>query len=253
MTLNFDRVGRYLCKVVGGKYDGKVVSVATEDSDEINKSFSQITIDGKFQQVPDPDTERTILYVTGPSGSGKSTYTANYIKSYKKMYKSNEIYCFSALTDDESLDAIKPKRICIDDRLVTDPIGVAEFADSLVVFDDIDVISDKKQREAVYSLLNQILEVGRHHRISCIITNHLSTAGKDTRRVLNECHSVTFFPFSGSIKGLKYLLTEYLGIDKKDFKKIKGKKSRWATVFKMYPQVIMTEKDLWLPAMDDDD
>jgi len=47
MTLNFDRVGRYLCKVVGGKYDGKVVSVATEDSDEINKSFTQITIDGK--------------------------------------------------------------------------------------------------------------------------------------------------------------------------------------------------------------
>ena len=253
MTLNFDRVGRYLCKVVGGKYDGKVVSVATEDSDEITKSFTQITIDGKFQQVPDPDTERSILYVTGPSGSCKSTYTANYIKSYKKMWKSNEVYCFSALTDDESLDTIKPKRICIDDRLVTDPIGVAEFADSLVVFDDIDVISDKKQREAVYSLLNQILEVGRHHRISCIITNHLSTAGKDTRRVLNECHSVTFFPFSGSIKGLKYLLTEYLGIDKKYFKKIKSKKSRWATIFKMYPQVVMTEKDLWLPAMDDDD
>lgn len=112
MTLNFDRVGRYLCKVVGGKYDGKVVSVATEDSDEINKSFTQITIDGKS---PDPDTERTILYVTGPPGSGKSTYTANYIKSYKKMWKSNEIYYFSALTDDESLDTIKPKRICIDD------------------------------------------------------------------------------------------------------------------------------------------
>ena len=113
MTLNFDRVGRYLCKVVGGKYDGKVVSVATEDSDDITKSFTQITIDGKFQQVPDPDTERTILYITGPSGSGKSTYTANYIKSYKKMWKSNEVYCFSALTDDESLDTIKPKRICM--------------------------------------------------------------------------------------------------------------------------------------------
>lgn len=47
MTLNFDRVGRYICKVDGGKYYGKVVSVATEDSDDINKSFTQITIDGK--------------------------------------------------------------------------------------------------------------------------------------------------------------------------------------------------------------
>jgi hypothetical protein len=250
--LNLDRVGRYLCKIVGGKHDGQVVSIATEDSDDITKSTTALTIDGKFQQVPDPDAERTILYITGPSGSGKSTYTANYIKTYKKMYRSNEVYCFSALTDDESLDVIKPKRVAIDERLISEPLPVAEFADSLVVFDDIDVISDKKQREAVYSLLNQVLEVGRHHRISCIITNPLSTAGRDTRRVLNECHSITFFPFSGSVKGLKYLLTEYLGFDKGDFKKIKSKKSRWCTIFKNYPQVIMSEKDMWLPSMDDD-
>ena len=59
------------------------------------------------------------------------------------MWKSNEIYYFSALTDDESLDTIKPKRICIDDWLVSDPIGVAEFADSIRRVDDIDIISDK--------------------------------------------------------------------------------------------------------------
>ena len=115
------------------------------------------------------------------------------------------------------------------------------------------VISDKKQREAVYSLLNQMLETGRHFKITVIITNHLSTAGKDTRRVLNEAHSVTFFPFSGSLKGLKYLLTEYLGIDKKEFADIKRKKSRWCTVFKNYPQVVMTESDIWLPSMTDED
>jgi len=75
------------------------------------------------------------------------------------MFKSNEVYCFSALGDDESIDVIKPKRVAIDDRLVADPLPVSEFKDSLAVFDDIDVISNKKHREAVYSLLNQILEV----------------------------------------------------------------------------------------------
>jgi hypothetical protein len=100
--------------------------------------------------------------------------------------------------------------------------------------------------------MNQILEVGRHHKITCIITNHLPTAGKDTRRVLNECHSVTYFPHSGTARGIKYLLTEYLGIDKHQMKKIKDLKSRWATIFKNYPNVCMTEKDIWLSANDDD-
>jgi hypothetical protein len=36
-------------------------------------------------------------------------------------------------------------------------------------------------------------------------------------------------------------------------KEIKDSKSRWATVFRNYPNVIMTEKDIWLPANDDDD
>jgi len=169
MSLNFERVGRFLAKVEGGKYDKKIISVTSElkpSEDEYSKPFHRIKIDGKFQQVPNPDTEREILYITGASGSGKSTYTANYIKNYKKMFPKNTIYCFSALNDDESLDVVKPKRIIIDDSLVTDPIPISEFSNSCVVFDDIDVISDKKQRDAVYSLLNQILECGRHHKTS---------------------------------------------------------------------------------------
>jgi hypothetical protein len=168
------------------------------------------------------------------------------------MYPDNPIYCFSALKDDESLDVVKPERIMIDDTLWKSPIDVSEFKNSLVVLDDIDVISDKKQRDAVYSVMNQILEVGRHFKITCVITNHLPTAGKDTRRVLNECHSVTYFPHSGTARGIKYLLQEYLGIDKHQTKKIKGLKSRWATIFKNYPNVIMCEKDIWLSSIDDE-
>ena len=252
MSLNFDKVGRLLGRVEGGKYDKKLISVTSElkqDDDEYSKPFHHMTIEGgRIQQVPHPDTEREILYITGASGSGKSHYTANYIKNYKKMFPKNPVYCFSALSDDESLDVVKPKRILIDETLVSDPIPVDSFATSCVIFDDIDVISDRKQRDAVYSLLNQMLEVGRHHKITVVITNHLATSGKDTRRVLNECHSVTYFPYSGSNVGTKRLLEDYLGLDKKTIKMIKDKKSRHATVFKNYPQVIMTDRDIWLPA-----
>lgn len=257
MSLNLDKIGRQLATIKGGKLNNKIVScfVAGFDDNEIKKAFNslKLTENSKFQQIPDIDKEREILYITGPSGSGKSTYTASYIKEYKKLKKGSDVFVFSALKEDESLDSINPKRIKIDKSLIEDPLSVSDFENSLVVFDDIDVISDKKVRDEVYNILNQILETGRHYKVSCIITNHLPTAGKDTKRVLNECHSITYFPHSGSKRGINYLLTEYVGLDKNDISKIKKSKSRFATVFKNYPQIAMTEKNIWVLAEDDDE
>lgn len=255
MSLNLEKVGRPLAVIEGGKNNSKCVSCYADDSEEgetVRKRFNQMRLtDGKFQHLPNPETERTILYITGPSGSGKTTYTANYLKHYKKTFKKNPVYVFSALPEDEGLDFLEPKRVKIDESLVTDPLSAADFVDSCVVMDDVDVIGDKKIREAVYGILNQILEVGRHYRISCIVTNHLPTAGKDTRRILNEAHSITFFPHSGSKRGLNYLLEEYLGLDKSDIRKLKKSKSRWATIFKNYPQIAMTEKSIQTLADED--
>jgi hypothetical protein len=165
------------------------------------------------------------------------------------------VFLFSALKEDETLDKLKPppKRIIIDDRLVTEPIPVEEFKDCCVIMDDIDVISNKVHREAVYSILNQILEVGRHHKITCIVTNHLPTAGKDTRRIINESHSVTYFPHSGSAGQMKRLLIEYLGLDSSTLKRIRKMNSRWCTIFKNYPMCILTERLLFSLNADSDD
>jgi len=254
MSLNFDKIGRPLCCIDGGgKLKNKCIYVNTEDDSKIKKSFCKLKLtDGKFQQVPDSSKEREICYITGPSGSGKSTYCSKYIIEYKKINPKNAVYVFSALKDDESLDMINPKRIKIDEQLITEPLSVSDFAGSLVVFDDIDVISNKLWRKAVYQILNEILETGRHYKVSCLITNHLPTARDDTKRVLNECHSITYFPHSGNASTLKRLLVEIIGIDKDDMIKIKKSKSRWATIYKNYPQVAMCEKDIWVLADEDE-
>jgi hypothetical protein len=177
------------------------------------REFRQLKIanDAKFQQVPNPKTEREILYITGRSGSGKSTYTRKYLEEYKKKFRKRPIYMFSALPDDPSLDSIEPKRIELDDSLITEPIKAEDLKDSAVIFDDIDVLSNKKVRDEVYKLLNQVLEIGRHFNITCIVTNHLPTNGKDTRRILNEAHSFTYFPHaaSGRIKYFQQYVTKY--------------------------------------------
>lgn len=247
MAFNLESVGKTLAKIDGGKFNNKVVSITDKESDEVTKSLTNIHIpdDGKFQQIPDPETERQIIYVFGPSGSGKSFYSKQYIKQWRKQKKKSDVYLFSSLQDDESLDDIKPKRITIDNKLVNDPIDTEMFKDSMVIFDDIDVIKDKKIKEAVYDILNGILEIGRHFNIDCILTNHLPSNGKDTRRILNECHSITYFPHAGAGRQVRYFLENYGGLDLKEMKRIKKMKTRWATIFKTYPMCVMTEKDLF--------
>ncbi len=252
MSLTFKDKGRVLAKITDGKFKNKIVFVDTEEN---NNSFDKLTLtDGKFQQIPDPNTERQILYITGPSGSGKSTYTANYTKLYKKIFKKNPIYIFSALKDDETLDILEPKRFKINkESLLDDPINTEDLKNSLVIFDDIDSISDKNLKNAVYAILDSILTTGRHFNISCIITNHLPTGGHLTRQILNECHSICYFPHSGNNGKLKKFLIDQVGLDKTDIIRNKKSKSRWATIFKNYPMVCMTEKQINLLGNDDDD
>ena len=253
-TINFDKVGRPLAKIEGGTLGGKVVSVAPAEEEGQKRTYKHVELPmgSKFQLVPNTTKEREIIYITGPSGSGKSTFTSNYIKEFKKKFKGADIYLFSALSEDEVLDKHGVKRIKLSASLISDKLTSADFEDALVIFDDIDVISDKKIREAVIATMNSILEVGRHFKTYCIITNHLSTAGKDTRRVLNEAHEIVYFPHSGSMKGINYLLKEYVGFDNNEIKAIKRLKTRWCCIFKNYPQLAMTERNLWLLAEDGD-
>jgi len=248
--LNFQKYGKQLAKIEGGNYNGKIVSVSINDDLKVKNGFENLHLDdGKFQHIPDgtnKDNLREILYITGASGSGKSTYTRNYLKEYKKKYKNNPIYLFSALKKDKSIDDMKPLRINISDTLIEDPITIEDLKNSIVIFDDVDSIQNKTHREAVFKILNEIAQTGRHTNTSMIVTNHLSTNGKDTRIILNECNSVTYFPHSGSSRGINYLLQNYLGVDKDIIKKIKNSKSRWATIFKNYPQICMTERDIFL-------
>ena len=63
-----------------------------------------------------------------------------------------------------------------------------------MIFDDIDSLANKKIKEAVYQLLNEILQIGRHHKMSAIITNRSPTNFNRAKIILNECHIVVYFP-----------------------------------------------------------
>ncbi len=201
-----------------------------------------------FQQVPDKTRERDVLYITAPSGSGKSYYCREYMKAYHKAFPKNDIYMMSSLDSDETLDAIKYlKRIKIkSEQFLNTELSCDDFSNSLVIFDDVDVISNKLIKKQVLTLLNNLLETGRHTRTSVIYTTHIANAGLETKRILNECTSLTVFPLTMGEYNLNYLLKNSFGFSRKEIEDIKNISGRWITIYKSYPQVLMTENECWI-------
>ena len=201
-----------------------------------------------FQQVPNKNIERDVLYISAMSGSGKTFYTAEYVKQYHKAKPKNDVFLFSSIDKDKSLDSIKCiQRVKINDpKFIESKMDTSGMANSLLIFDDVDVLTDKHIKKAVFSILDSVLQTGRHFNISVIFTSHNACSGNQTKVILNESTSITLFPKTSGNKSLNYISDAYLGLDKKqaaDLKKIKG---RWVTIIRAFPRCIMTESSVKL-------
>jgi hypothetical protein len=201
-----------------------------------------------FQQIPNQNNERDCIYVAGMSGSGKSYYIKDFVLQYIRKYPSREIILFSFKNEDKTLDAIKKiRRIDIyDAEFSNENLETPDFEDSLVIFDDIDCIPDKKLKNKLLNLLQQILQIGRSYKVTVCFACHEVCNGHETKPVLNECHSLTVFPRTMGNKKLKYLLENYFGMDKEQIEKLRTVDSRWVTIFKSYPRIVMGQQQIYV-------
>lgn len=243
--MNFEGQGTPIAIIKTSKTKNPPI-LSVDDKKTAQHCFTDYALKGddKFQVIPNPNTERQIVYITAQSGAGKSWWCKEYCEEYKKIFPKREIYLFSSLAEDKSIDKIKGlKRINIKTpEFLSDEITAEDFQKSLVIFDDCDAITDKKLKTKLYGIMNNLLEIGRHWSVSLLITSHLPCAGNDTKRILNESHQIVIFPHSLGGRSLKYLLESYLGLDKKQIKRVKQIDGRWVCIYKTYPQVIIGEQ-----------
>ena len=233
--------GEQICRV------GNKIIHLNDTADEDGFSKVELKNGDQFSLVPSR-TGRTVYYITAPSGSGKSFLAKQIISEYHKQHPKNAVYCFSSLETDETLDSLKYlKRIKLDkpEYLLTE-FTAEDFKDSLVLFDDVDVLSNKKVLKKTMDILNSILQTGRHFNVSCIYTSHASTAGHNTKIILNEAHVIVFFPSTSGGKMLRYLLDQYLGLNKTQIERMKNIKSRWVAVVRKFPRAIVTQHEVCL-------
>ena len=200
-----------------------------------------------FQLAINTETERQIGYVVGASGSGKSYFVKQFAMEYHRVYPSRPIFIISALNEDVTLDSLKClQRIKLSDDFIEEDFKAIDFENSLVILDDTDTITNKKTLQKVNQIRDDILQCGRHHNVSCLITSHTACNGIATRLCLNESHFITFFPSGLGGRALKYLLENYLGLDKQQIQKVKSIDSRAITIIKGFPQVILAEKECYI-------
>jgi hypothetical protein len=255
--MNFEQSGKQFA-IIKNKKDKKNNKVIYNEYDDknIKSYFGELHLtdpDEYFELYPDTKGNRRVAYCCGQSGAGKSYWARQYLENYHNLYPKNKIYIFSAITEDETLDKLKYlKRIKLDDKFLNfDLSDVKLFQDTLTIFDDCDTITNKYIHEKVYTVLNLLLETGRHANASVIYTNHLCTDGRTTRRILSECHTLTYFPQVLGGRSKKYLLMDYLGLSKEEMKKLKNIKSRAITICKLYPKICLAEKDIFILKSED--
>jgi hypothetical protein len=211
---------------------------------------AELKLEGKdcFEKAIDVSQEREVLYVSGMSGAGKSYFCRQYIERYRKKYPKRNVFVFSSLPSCKTLDKLKYlKRIKINEsefmsRVVTAP----DFKDSLVLFDDIDVISNKRIKAKVYEVMNSILQIGRHHDATALVTSHNVTNGQETKIVLNEATSIVLFPKASGNKSLLYISDSYLGLDSKQAKELKKIEGRFVCVVRAHPRCVFSLKRIYL-------
>ena len=248
MSLNLENEGNLIATIMK---DGKETNQKLYVTDNVNAARNGVsTFECKdsesLQLTPNNKTERQCIYICGQSGSGKSYFTPNYVKQYKKQFPKRNIFVISSIEEDKSIDSLKPKRInVLHPDFMMEEFSAGDFKDSLVIADDVDVFPTRIKKK-VMTIVNSILQIGRHFNVSLCFTTHSPTNGAETKILLSEAHIITCFAKTTGSRALKYLLDNYLGMDKKQIEKLKKMKSRAVSVIRGYPQVVLGEKEAFL-------
>lgn len=244
--------GKPIAHITTGKDKGQIIRLnAKVDDQDVDIDAKSLRLK-RSKLMPMIDVEdRQVVYIAGPSGSGKSTYASALATTYKKIWPEREIYFFSrtAVEDDPAYKKLKPTQVMLDETIVTDPIDINEFEHgSLIIFDDCNTITNGAIRKSVLHIIKDILEVGRKMGLWIIITSHLiNPSDRDfSRTVLNELHTLTFFPRSGSSYQIKYALQKYFGLNNKEVDKLLKIPSRWVTINRSYPTYVAYDKGVFL-------
>ena len=201
---------------------------------------------GKLLPLPNFN-KHECLYITGASGSGKSYFSSNFIREYLKHYKNedNDFVLVSGVDEDEVLDKLEPNRIS-PEELVEKPLEASEVTDNIILFDDVLSHPNRLVKMTAIGTINHLIEVGRHTRSKILVISHLINNGHESRKIINESTSLTFFPKTSAKHNIRTYLERYEGLPKVIIRKIMNLPTRAVTIYRGHPSYVLYDKGIFM-------
>lgn len=242
-SLTYKQDGEPIATTIKNGKNDKTIYLSKNSDD---KDYLTVNEPKSIQLIPNTTKERGVYYICGMAGSGKSYFCNRLIEQYHKLYKKRSIYLFSLIDDDPSITSKFVKRVKLDKKFIETSFELSDFQDSMIVFDDVDTIRSKGIKDKLFHILDTLLQCGRHKNCSIVYISHIVCNGNATKMILNESNYITIFPRTLGARSIRYLLQEYIGMDKSQIKKVKTLDTRAVTIMKMYPSVILYDQGAYL-------
>lgn len=187
---------------------------------------------GKFEPLLD-HTRYERYYVAGASGSGKTYYSTKLVEQYLKKHKKqdNDFVMVSGVAPSEKLEELMPNMVDPSD-VYNEGLSEDAIRDSIVMFDDVLSIPEKRVKNAVLGSINHMIETNRHTRTTVIVINHLLSSAHETRKLLNEATTIVFFPKASAKHSIVNYLKAYEHMDSDMIRRIVNLPTRAVSLYK---------------------
>ena len=257
LTLNESKYAQPVCRISGGQYDGKIVYFVEKmhvaqalENETPYAPFKYLKLEeasASFTPEYNDTIERNVVCALGRSGVGKSYFCDMFIQSFMKD-NNKLVFQISPFDDDPSIK--KNDRILkieVDDETyMKHPLKMTDFPSdgSMLFIDDLDVMEiSKSTMKAIESLQTQVLNGGRHQKLSYIRTQHVtSTNDASIRKLISESHLIVLYINTGNYKTI---LEKYIGLSTKQIAKLRNMPTRWIAISPLMDMLIYTETEIF--------
>lgn len=198
-----------------------------------------------------PPIKRSTMMVGAPSNAGKSVFVGNWIRNWQENHldEENQVYIFCKAAEDPAFNDIDHVEVVVNlDKLEElQLLQLADFSNCLLVFDDLDMLTDKVLSNWVTNFAAEAYTAGRKMEISVVYVTHLFQCHAKTRVPLSESEILVMFPGLGD-RGIEKVLTEYAQMKKPKVDKVLSlTNSRWAALYRsVKPRYLVHEKGFYI-------
>lgn len=233
------------------KDNKRFIDVSMDNIDPNSSRIIEISSKNEYF-LPTPHRgSRQVIFNFGASGAGKSTFNSNYGKLYKWYNPSNKIYIISSKKTSKAYDGdTEPSYGILPSKLKYNKIDIDEdnymnllwsdFADSLVIIDDLYFKDNKTINDFAKKFIEDIMLMGREINTSLIFTTHDVFDRAWTKVIRIEAQWIVCYPLSNRSQMIKFL--KHMDIPTDIIKSIKNISSRWVMISTGHPGIYITEK-----------